>query len=70
MGRLLTVSLSDAERAALEKGAKYGSTPTFRLRCQAILQKSHAVSSLDVAQELNCCEVAVNNWVKRGYNND
>jgi transposase len=65
MGRILTLTLSDAERAALEKGAKYGSTPTFRTRCQAILLKSQAHSSVEVAQELNCCEMAVNNWVKR-----
>lgn len=65
MGRLLTVTLSDAERAALERGTKYGSTPTFRLRCQAILLKSQNRTSLDVATALNCCEVAVNNWMKR-----
>jgi transposase len=65
MGRILTVSLSDAQRAALEKGAKYGSTPTFRLRCQAILLKSDARTSVEVAKELNCCEMAVNNWMKR-----
>lgn len=65
MGRILTVTLSDTARTALERGAKYGSTPTFRTRCQAILLKSQNRTSVEVAQELNCCEMAVNNWMKR-----
>ena len=59
-----------AERTALEKAAKYGTTPSFRLRCHAILLKSEVSgipkrTSLAVAQQLGCCEMSVNDWIKR-----
>lgn len=65
MPKIKTVSATDSQRAALEKGAKYGTTPSFRLRCQAILLKCEHRTSLSVAQELGCCEVSVNDWMKR-----
>ena len=65
------VDISTEQKAALEKGVKYGSTPSFRLRCQAILLKSESGqhgqkrTSLAVARELGCCEMSVNDWMKR-----
>jgi len=65
MPRIKIVALTAEQRAALETGAKYGSTPTFRLRCQAILLKSQERTSLAVAKQLGCCEMSVNDWMKR-----
>ena len=65
MPRIKTVTISAAQRAALEKGAAYGSTPSFRLRCQAILLKSEQRTSVDIARELGCCEMSINDWMKR-----
>ncbi len=56
------------QKAALTKGAKYGSTPSFRLRCQAMLLKCDADNprtSLAIAQGLGCCEMSVNDWMTR-----
>ena len=68
MPKIKMVSVSAVQRMALEKSVKYGSTPSFRLRCQAILLKSDAQkprTSVSVAQELGCCEVSVNDWMQR-----
>ena len=65
MPRIKTVAATAEQKIALEKGAKYGSTPSFRLRCQAILLKCDARTSLCVTRELGCCEVSVNDWMKR-----
>ena len=65
MSRIKIVELNEQQRKELVKGFKYGSTPSFRLRCQALLLKSEKRTSLSVAKEIGCCEVAVNNWMKR-----
>jgi transposase len=65
MPKVTTVTLTAEERAALEKASQYGTTPSFRLRCQAILLKVEKRTSLDVAQQLGCCEMSVNDWLKR-----
>ena len=65
MPKVTVIVVTAEDRAALEKGAKYGPTPSFRLRCQAVLLKTDRRTSLDVAQELGCCEMAVNNWLRR-----
>ncbi len=65
MPKLTLISLSTEDRATLEKAAKYGTTPSYRLRCQAILLKTEKRTSLDVAQQLGCCEMSVNDWLKR-----
>lgn len=49
----------------MEHAAKHGKTHSFRLRCQAVLLKTEKRTSLDVAQHLGCCEMTVNNWLKR-----
>lgn len=56
---------TDAQKAALVKGMNYGSTPSYRMRCQAILLKCEERTSASVAKELGCCAISVNDWMKR-----
>lgn len=65
MGKTKIVELDKEQRAELEKGYKNGKSHAFRIRCQMILLKSEKRTSLEVADFLGCCEVAVNNWLKR-----
>ena len=65
MGKIKTVELSRAQRAALEKGYRTGSSHAFRIRCQMILLKSERRTAVEIAGILGCCEVVVNNWLKR-----
>lgn len=65
MGKIKTVELSRAQRAALEKGYRAGESHAFRLRCQMILLKSERRTAIEIADLLGCCEVVVNNWLKR-----
>jgi transposase len=65
MGKIKTVELTGAQRAALEKGYRTGSSHAFRLRCQMILLKSERRRAVEIADLLGCCEVVVNNWLKR-----
>jgi transposase len=65
MGKIKTVALSRAERSALEKGYRTGSSHAFGLRSQMILLKSEQRTAIEIADLLGCCEVVVNNWLKR-----
>ncbi len=65
MGKIKTVELTKAQRTALEKGYRAGSSHAFRLRCQMILLKCEPRTAAEVADVLGCCEVVVNNWLKR-----
>src|SRR5215212_6919623 len=65
MGKIKTVELSKSQRTALEKGYRAGSSHAFRLRCQMILLKSERRTAAEIAALLGCCEVVVNNWLKR-----
>ncbi len=65
MPSIKVISATAEECAALEREAKYGRTPSYRLRCQAVLLKTQRRTSLDVANQLGCCEMAVNNWATR-----
>ena len=65
MPKVTVIAVSADERAALEHAAKHGKTYSLRLRCQAVLLKTERRTSVDVAQRLGCCEMAVNNWLKR-----
>lgn len=64
MPKITVVTVTEEERAALERAAKYGTTPSYRLRCQAVLLKTERRTSLAVADQLECCEMSVNDWVK------
>jgi transposase len=65
MGKIKTPELTKAQRTALEKAYREGDSHTFRLRCQIILLKSQGRTSAEIAEILGCCEMAVNNWLKR-----
>jgi transposase len=65
MSRLTKIDLTAQQRAALEAGYKHGQTHGFRQRCQMILLKAHKKPSREVAQQLGCCMISVNHWVKR-----
>ena|ERR1051326_1744112 len=65
MGKTKVVELSTEQRAALEKGYRKGTSHAFRMRCQMVLLKSEKRSSLEVADVLGCCEIVVNNWLRR-----
>ena len=68
MPRIKVVVLSAEQRHALEQGALYHTAPSFRLRCQAILLKSQdgqPRTSSQIASELGCCTMSVNDWVAR-----
>lgn len=68
MGKIKIVELSIEQRAELEKGYRKGKNHTFRERCQMILLKAEKRTSAEVAEILGCCEVVVNNWLKRFVN--
>jgi hypothetical protein len=55
MGRTIKLELSRSQKAALENATKYGTTPSYRLRCQAVLKKAEGNSVRQIAQELACC---------------
>jgi transposase len=65
MGKIKIVELTRAQRTALEKGYREGESHAFRVRCQMILLKSEGRTSAETADILGCCEVVVNNWLKR-----
>jgi transposase len=65
MGKLKTVELTKAQRTALEKGYREGESHFYRLRCQIILLKCERRTSAEIAQIMGCCEMVVNNWLKR-----
>ena len=65
MSRLIILTLTDEERIALEKGSRHGTSHAFRTRCQMILLKADRLPSAQVAEQIGCCMIAVNGWVKR-----
>ncbi len=65
MSRLTKLELTDDERLALETGYKRGKTHGFRQRCQMILLKAQKKISKHIGEQLGCCLVTVNFWVKR-----
>ncbi len=65
MGKTKLIILDEKEKAGLEEGYRQGNRHAFRKRCHLILLKSKGHTSLEIASILGCCEMAVNNWVKR-----
>jgi transposase len=65
MGRIKTITLSHEEQQALEQGYLKGKTHSYRQRCRGILLKSEGKKSADVASELKCNAITVNNWLNR-----
>jgi len=65
MGAIKHLKLNERERTELEKGYRGGKSHVLRQRCHMMLLKSEARSSAEVATILGCCEVVVNNWMRR-----
>ena len=65
MAKIKGIALTDGERAALERAWREGKSHAFRQRCQMVLLKAQARRSREVAEQVGCCEVVVNTWLKR-----
>ncbi len=65
MGKTKVIELTDEQRQELENGYRNGNSHGFRARCQMVLLKSEARTSVEITKILGGCEVAVNNWLKR-----
>jgi transposase len=65
MGKIKVIKLDEKQTAELEKGYRESESHALRQRCHMILLKSKGQTSLEVANVLGYCEMAVNNWVKR-----
>ena len=65
MGKTKVIELTAEQRAELEKGYRTGKSHCFRTRCQMILLKSEKRTSLEIADLSGCCEMVVNNRIKR-----
>jgi transposase len=70
MGKTKIVVLNETQKAALERGWREGASHAFRQRCRLVLLKSEGRTSRQVAALLGCCEMAVNNWLKRFADED
>jgi putative transposase len=66
MGRVLTISLSEAQLQELETGYKTGSSHAFRQRCRMIVLKSQGRKTKEICEivEINS-QNQVNKWIKR-----
>ena len=65
MAKNKSVALTSDQRAVLEKASRHGKSYSFRQRCRMILLKADKRTSKEVAQQVGCCEVVVNFWMKR-----
>ena len=65
MGKIKVIKLDEKQKAELEKGYRESDSHALRQRCHLILLKSRGQTSQQAANVLGCCEMAVNNWVKR-----
>ncbi len=65
MSRLIIVTLTDDQRAALEKGFRHGQSHAFRTRCRMVLLKADRLPSRQIAPQVGCGMMAVNGWVRR-----
>lgn len=68
MAKIKSLVLTDSDRAVLAKEMRDGKTFSYRQRCQMILLKADNANnrtSKEVAKQVGCCEVVVNNWMKR-----
>jgi hypothetical protein len=66
MGRVLTISLSEAQKQELEKGYKTGSSHAFRQRCRMVLLKSQGRKTKEICKIVEIdSQTQVNTWIKR-----
>ena len=65
MAKIKSIALTPDQRSALEQASRHGKSHSIRQRCLMILLKSESRTSKEVAQQIGCCEVVVNSWMKR-----
>lgn len=65
MGKIKTIELTAAQRAALEKGYREGQPHSFRVRCQIILLKTEHRTAAEIADLLGTCLISVYQWINR-----
>ena len=65
MAKIKSVALTPEQQAVIKKASRHGKSYGFRQRCLMVLLKSQSRTSKDVAQQVGCCEVVVNSWMKR-----
>lgn len=61
----MILTLTDEQRSALEQGVRHGTSHDFRTRCRMILLKADRLPSQQIANQLDCCMMSVNGWVRR-----
>lgn len=49
----------------LTKGYREGNRHCYRMRCRMILLKLEGYKSKEIGKLMSCCEMSVNNWIKR-----
>ncbi len=59
------IEVSAAVQLSLEQGYKGGLTHCYRQRCQIVLLKVEGYRSKEIGCIVGCCEMSVNNWIKR-----
>lgn len=59
------IEVSVEGKVALAKGYREGTTHGYRRRCQIVLLKLEGYRSKEIGRIVNCCEMSVNNWIKR-----
>ncbi len=59
------LQLTEHQKHELEKHYHNGKTHALRKRCQMMLLKHQGRKSSEIADIIGCCEMAVNNWIKR-----
>jgi transposase len=59
------LELTNQQKQELEQTHKNSKIHALRKRCQMMLLKHQGRKSSEIAKIIGCCEMAVNNWVKR-----
>ena len=59
------IEVSAAAKLELEKGHREGKSHCYRQRCQMVLLKLEGYKSKEIGSITGCCEMSVNNWIRR-----
>jgi transposase len=59
------IEVSTDAKLALEKGYREGQSHCYRQRCQMVLLKLEGYKSKEIGSITGCCEMSVNNWIRR-----
>ena len=59
------IEVTAEAKGGLEQGYREGGSHCFRQRCQIVLLKLEGYKSKEIGKIVGCCEMSVNNWIKR-----